>query len=209
MVDHDLGQPVMSALYHNIAIVFQAIHGLAGHSCGINIALLQSGGGHLQADLDEFDLLDPGCALVVVLIGLIQVCALGLVVIDQLERSGAGQGLGISKAGWVADILVDVLRQDGKSSRYLVQEGRITLLDADLDGLIVNSLGCLYDGRIHQLIGIVFYILIGESHILCCEWLAVVPGHSFAKVEDIGLLIGKVLPALRQGGHKSVFILPD
>ena len=199
----------MSALYHNIAIVFQAIHGLAGHSCGINIALLQSGGGHLQADLDEFDLLDPGCALVVALIGLIKVCALSLVIIDQLEGSGAGQGLGISKAGRVADILVDVLRHDGKSSHHLVQEGCIIPGESDLDGAIIADLHTFHYTWIHPLIWMVFYVLICESYILCREWLAVVPGHALTKIEDIGLLIGKVLPALRQGGHKSVFILPD
>jgi len=199
----------MSALDHNIAIVFQAIHGLAGNSCSINIALFQSGGGHFQADLDEFDLLDPGCALVVVLIGLIQVCALGLVVIDQLEGSGAGQSFRIIKAGRIANILVNMLGQDGQSACHLVQEGRIIPGKSDLYSVVIAGVNTFYHTRIHPLIGMVFYVLISESDVLCREWLAVVPGHPLAKIEDIGFLIGKVVPALRQGGHKSVLVLPD
>ncbi len=57
-------------------------------------------------------------------------------------------------------------------------------------------------------IGMILYVLEGKSHILCCKGLAVVPGHAVAKIEDIGLLIGNVVPALRQGGHKSVLVLP-
>jgi len=130
----------MSALYNNIAFVFQVIHGLAGHSCGINIALLQSGGRHLQADLDELDLLDPRCALVVVLICLIQVGTLGLVVIDQLEGAGTGQSFRIIKAGRIADILVNVLGQDGQSACHLVQEGSKILLKSNLDSAIIAGL---------------------------------------------------------------------
>jgi len=55
----------------------------------------------------------------------------------------------------------------------------------------------------------IFYILISECHVLCREGLTVVPGHALAKIENIGLLIGEVLPTLRQGGDKAVLILPD